>query len=134
MASASANRPDTKECDVSWSYRLATVRGITVNVHATFAIMLALVAVNWSVLGLPGVVFGLIQVALLFGCVTLHELGHAVTAQRYGIPVRQIVLLPIGGVAMRAEPGTILRLPADIPHAVYAPEAPRMRLTMMQSD
>ena len=85
---------------MSWSYRLATVRGITVNVHATFAIMLALVAVNWSVLGLPGVVFGLIQVALLFGCVTLHELGHAVAAQRYGIPVRQIVLLPIGGVAM----------------------------------
>ncbi|MGE3704651.1 MAG: site-2 protease family protein [Vicinamibacterales bacterium] len=85
---------------MSWSYRLATVRGIAVNVHATFAIIVGLVALNWGVLGVPGILFGLLQVLLLFGCVTLHELGHAVAAQHYGIPVRQIVLLPIGGVAM----------------------------------
>ena len=43
-----------------------------------------------------------------------------------------ILTLTIGGTAVRATPGTIVRMPADVPHAVEAPEAARMLLVMLK--
>jgi quercetin dioxygenase-like cupin family protein len=42
------------------------------------------------------------------------------------------VTLTIGGATVRATPGTIVRMPAHIPHAVEAPEAARMLLIMLR--
>ena len=89
---------------MSWSYRLATVRGIDLKVHATFALIVAIAAANWAGLGLAGMAFGATLILLLFACVTLHEFGHALAAQYYGIPVKEIVLLPIGGIAFLGRP------------------------------
>ncbi|MFQ5420958.1 MAG: site-2 protease family protein, partial [Anaerolineae bacterium] len=46
-----------------------------------------------------GALFGVTAVSLLFALITLHELGHSFAAQYFGVPVKQIVLSPIGGVA-----------------------------------
>ena len=69
--------------------------------HATFLLLLAWLAVAfWFEAGTPArVVSGVALVLLLFGCVLLHELGHALTARRFGFVTREITLLPIGGIA-----------------------------------
>jgi Zn-dependent protease len=85
---------------MKYSLRLGTIAGIEIKVHATFAIIVALGAGQFASLwGAQGALFGVILVCAIFACVLLHELGHSLVAQRLGIPVYEIVLLPIGGVA-----------------------------------
>lgn len=86
---------------MSWSFRLATISGIAIRIHLTFFLVVILGAIQWSgPHGAPGAVFGALLMVLLFACVVLHELGHSIVAQAFDIPVKQIVLLPIGGVAV----------------------------------
>lgn len=86
---------------MKWSWRLTRLAGIDVYVHATFFILITWIGMSyWLVEGsLAAVISGVGFILALFGCVVLHELGHALTARRYGIRTRHITLLPIGGVA-----------------------------------
>jgi Zn-dependent protease len=92
------------------SWRIVTVRGIPIRVHATVLFVVVLGAVEWGMShGTKGALFGALLVCLLFACVALHELGHSLVAQRFGVSVREILLLPIGGVArLGREPKTAL--------------------------
>jgi Zn-dependent protease len=86
---------------MNWSFRIATIAGIALNIHITFGLIVVLGALQWAVPhGAAGALFGALLILLLFGCVTLHELGHALAARWFGIPVREIVLLPLGGIAL----------------------------------
>lgn len=87
---------------MKWSWPIARIAGIDVKIHATFLLIVVLGAMQWSSFGLAGMAFGALLMLALFLCVTLHEFGHGLVAQRFGIPVQEIVLLPIGGVAALA--------------------------------
>jgi Zn-dependent protease/CBS domain-containing protein len=89
---------------MGWSYRIASVRGIALKVHATFLFVVLMVVANWGAAGATGLAYGFGLMTLLFGCVALHEFGHALAARYFGLPVREIVLLPIGGVALLGRP------------------------------
>jgi Zn-dependent protease len=83
------------------SFRLLTIRDIELRIHITFPLILVWAAfIFGSQTGaVSGAVFGIIAISLLFVVVALHELGHSFAAQYFGVPVKQIVLTPIGGVA-----------------------------------
>jgi len=85
---------------MKWSFRIATVSGIEVRVHATFLILLAFYGfASYRHAGPVAALAGVIFILILFACVLLHEFGHAFAARRYGIRTPDITLLPIGGLA-----------------------------------
>ncbi len=83
------------------SLKLFTFLGIPVYLHWTFALIFVYILYHaWSTgldthdtLWLTGMFLS------VFVCVVLHEFGHAIAARRYGVKTRDIVLLPIGGMA-----------------------------------
>jgi Zn-dependent protease len=79
------------------SWRIGRVAGIDVYVHATFLVVFLLFPDLFG--GGPEAVLNVLLILALFGCVLLHELGHALMARRFGIGTRDITLYPIGGVA-----------------------------------
>ena len=94
---------------MKWSTKIGTFAGIDVYVHTTFLMLIAWVGfAHWQAEHSVGAAVGGVAFVLaLFGCVVLHEFGHALTARRFGIRTRDITLLPIGGLA-RLE-----RMPGD---------------------
>jgi Zn-dependent protease/CBS domain-containing protein len=84
-----------------WAFRLADIAGIGVYVHVTFLMLVAWVAITELAngRGVRAMANGVVLILAVFGIVVLHELGHALTAKRFGIRTRDITLLPIGGVA-----------------------------------
>jgi Zn-dependent protease len=86
---------------MTWTWRLGKLAGIELKLHWTFLILL--VWIFWSYFSQSGEItaglYGVVFILALFACVVLHELGHALSARRYGVNTRNIILLPIGGVA-----------------------------------
>ncbi len=83
------------------SIQIAKVAGIPIKLHWTFVLVFVWVAFEGLRIGMntrevtwfAGLVLG------VFVCVVLHELGHALTARKYGVKTRDIILSIIGGVA-----------------------------------
>ncbi|MGH9406675.1 MAG: site-2 protease family protein [Terriglobia bacterium] len=86
---------------MKWSWKIGRLAGINVYMHATFLLLILFVLfVNYSDhLSAAASVADIVLVLIIFVCIVLHELGHALMARRFGVQTRDIVLLPIGGVA-----------------------------------
>jgi Zn-dependent protease/predicted transcriptional regulator len=83
--------------------KIGAISGIDIRIHFTFLFLLL-----WALAqgtgdlgagGAAGALYALVSLLLVFACITLHELGHSLAARRLGIQVRNITLLPIGGIA-----------------------------------
>ncbi len=79
---------------------LFRIFGIQLAVHASFVLLLAYTAwEGWQDGGWAGIAISIALTIVFFICVVLHELGHSLTAMRYGVRVPRILLMPIGGMA-----------------------------------
>jgi Zn-dependent protease len=91
------------------SLQIARIAGIRILVHWTFLLLIGWVVYTEIEKGSDTntIVATIAFVLALFSCVVLHELGHSLTAKRFGIDTKKITLLPIGGVA------SLERIPED---------------------
>lgn len=83
------------------SFKIGRFSGIDVRVHWTFLLLLAFFAfLGYQNSGtLAGALTPTGVIVALFVCVLLHEFGHSLVAQRLGLEIHSITLLPIGGVS-----------------------------------
>ncbi len=87
----------------SWSLTVGSIAQIPIRIHITFLALLL-----WLVLGseTPSPITEALFVILVFVCVLLHELGHALVAKRFGVHTNDITLYPFGGIAsIASQPG-----------------------------
>ncbi|HOM59645.1 MAG TPA: site-2 protease family protein [Kiritimatiellia bacterium] len=82
------------------SYHLCTVFGIPIRLDASLIILMFLLIGNY---GNP--LYGIAAGIALLVSITLHELGHSLTAMAFGCRVRDITLMMMGGCA------TLLSMP-----------------------
>ena len=84
-----------------WSYKCGQLLGIDLYVHVTFLLLLAWFMLHDLLTGRAwlSIALHISLVLMTFAVVVAHELGHSMAARKLGIPTRDIVLLPIGGMA-----------------------------------
>ncbi|HEX4605594.1 MAG TPA: site-2 protease family protein [Candidatus Angelobacter sp.] len=85
----------------NWSVFTAKFSGVEVRIHVTFlALLIFLLAVETNRGGVGVIPRVFMLCGLVLAAVVLHEIGHAVVSARQGFPVKGILLLPMGGLAM----------------------------------
>lgn len=83
------------------SWRIATIFGIPILLHWTlglFVLFFVWLAYR-EALSPESILLVLGFIVSLYICILLHEFGHSLTAKRYGVKTRDIILSPIGGLA-----------------------------------
>lgn len=98
-----------------WSWKIGQLAGIDLRIHATFVLLLGWVLGSYWMAGnsIRVLLVGIGFIFAVFACVVFHDMGHAVTARKFGFRTRDITLLPIGGVA-RLE-----RIPDEPKHELW---------------
>ena len=108
----------------SWSISAGRIFGVEIRIHWTFFLLPLFVwYTEYAAHGTANEGRGLALVAIMFGCVLVHELGHALVAQRSGIRAKSIILLPIGGITQLddSQPLDPAGASAKLPHLKVQP-------------
>lgn len=88
----------------SWALPLFTLWGIRVRVHIFFVVWMAVEIVSSIRRDSEGWIFVLARLGTLFGLVLVHEFGHCIACRRVGGEADEIVMWPLGGLAMCLPP------------------------------
>lgn len=92
--------------------KICTIKGIPIEIHKTFYLILIYVFAMNIGSGLAQTITAMIKILLAFCIVGYHELAHSIVALKFGIKVRGIrgiTFLPIGGAAMLEIPKNPVR-------------------------
>ncbi|MDF2191297.1 site-2 protease family protein [Paraflavitalea sp. CAU 1676] len=83
------------------SIKFDTFRGITLHLHWTLFIPIGWIALVNARMGndILQLSWSLLFILAVLTSIILHELAHALVAARFGINAKDIVILPIGGIA-----------------------------------
>jgi len=87
--------------NIKSSLNIGKISGINVKLHWSFSLLILWIFTSSLRSGgsIGDGIHQILFVFAIFGCVVLHELGHALTARKFGYETKQIVLSPIGGMA-----------------------------------
>lgn len=91
------------------TFNLFTLKGTKIGIHWTFILLISWILIADGVTGKTAAetFWRLSAIAAAFASVILHELGHMFAARYYGIPAKEILLLPIGGMThLKRQPET----------------------------
>lgn len=107
----------------SWSIPLGHIFGVEVRLHFFFALLLGLSLVYTGLSGMAAF-RGIALWLLLLAAVCAREIARAIVSTYYGLEVRSLMLLPIGGLPAYATPESAEQASQGVPEAALAIAGP----------
>ncbi|ACO31439.1 MULTISPECIES: CBS domain-containing protein [Acidobacterium] len=110
-----------------WSFPLGRWFGVHIRVHMLFVLLLVICVVSTNIPGLP-LWRGLMLCAAIFLGVSIREIARLITASYFGVQMRSILLLPIGGLVSYANPDSADRAQSPRAQTIIAIAGPAANL------
>ncbi len=89
---------------INWSFPAGRLFNIRIRVHLFFLLWIAFELLREVLAEQPQMGAAVVFLGLLFGIVLLHELGHCFGARSVGGDADEILMWPLGGLAMVSPP------------------------------
>ncbi len=88
----------------SWSLPLFTVAGVRVRIHLLYLVVIAVQLLKPIQPGAAGLAYTAFFMGSLFVLVLAHEFGHVIACRKVGGEADEIIMWPLGGLAMCRPP------------------------------
>jgi Zn-dependent protease len=113
----------------SWSFPIFKIAGVEIRLHLFFALLLAF---SLSYANITGVTVwrGVALWLLLVGAVAVREIARSIAAAYSGLELRNILLLPIGGLFSHASPESAERAARGRTQTLLALTGPLVNISL----